>query len=45
MNRKGMFVVAAVMVLGSVETYQPIPGIKTVWGEKVTPENAWREEV
>ena len=23
--------------------YTPAPGMKTPWGEKITPENAWRE--
>ena len=37
-----MFVAAAfaAMVAGA---WQQVPGMKTPWGEKVTPENAWRE--
>lgn len=34
-----LFAAAAALVCGA---YAPAPGMKTPWGEKVTPENAWR---
>ena len=35
--------VAAMAAGGASAAYVQAPGMKTPWGEKVTPENAWRE--
>ena len=35
--------VAATAAGGAYAAYVQAPGMKTPWGEKVTPENAWRE--
>lgn len=35
-----MIAAAAALACGA---YTPAPGMKTPWGEKITPENAWRE--
>ena len=34
---------AATMLAVVAGAWQQAPGMKTPWGEKVTPENAWRE--
>ncbi len=34
---------AAALVAAAAGAWQQAPGMKTPWGEKVTPENAWRE--
>lgn len=34
---------AAALGLGTAGAWKPAEGMKTIWGEKVTPENAWRE--
>ena len=34
---------AVALAAATVSAWQPAPGMKTLWGEKVTPENAWRE--
>ncbi len=42
--KKLIFIVAAVCAATIASgAYQQKPGMKTVWGEKITPENAWRE--
>ena len=33
----------AALAAGACAAYTQAPGMKTPWGEKVTPENAWRE--
>lgn len=38
-TRLCMFAAAAALVCGA---WTQVPGMKTPWGEKVTPENAWR---
>ena len=32
-----------VLAAATASAWQPAPGMKTPWGEKVSPENAWRE--
>ena len=34
---------AAALAAAVAGAWQQAPGMKTPWGEKVTPENAWRE--
>ncbi|MBQ4199635.1 MAG: beta-galactosidase [Kiritimatiellae bacterium] len=34
---------AAALAAATAGAWQPAPGMKTPWGEKVTPGNAWRE--
>ena len=34
---------AAALAAAAAGAWQQAPGMKTPWGEKVTPENAWRE--
>ena len=43
MQKKTFIMLAVAMALGAAEAYQPVAGMKTAWGEKVTPENVWRE--
>ncbi len=38
-----LMTLAVAGVAASAVAYTPVPGMKTPWGEKVTPENAWRE--
>ena len=40
--KRTAFVLAALAAV-TAGAWQQVPGMKTVWGEKVTPENAWRE--
>lgn len=42
MKTRLCMMLAAVAAL-ACGAYAPAPGMKTPWGEKVTPENAWRE--
>ena len=32
-----------VLAAATASAWQPAPGMKTPWGEKVSPENAWHE--
>ena len=42
--KKLVFAAAAVAALACAASYKQAPApVKTPWGEKVTPENAWRE--
>ena len=40
---KQSILAAAALVAAAAGAWQQAPGMKTPWGEKVTPENAWRE--
>ena len=40
---KRSILAAAALAAAAVGAWQQVPGMKTPWGEKVTPENAWRE--
>ena len=40
---KRSILAAAALAAAAAGAWQQAPGMKTVWGEKVTPENAWRE--
>ena len=43
MSKALLVTLAVAGVAASAVAYTPVPGMKTPWGEKVTPENAWRE--
>ena len=40
---KRSILAVAALVAATAGAWQQAPGMKTPWGEKVTPENAWRE--